>query len=359
MIGFLCYFSISLNCSDCTTLTNNTNLYNNPSGISIFDFEDCIFHRIESYLNMGGVMYLSSGTSASFKLCSFLNCSTFEHGGALYIYLNNGNITFDKVCAYKCHCRKVDKRGQFSYNTAKYYDISLFTMSSCGHVLGYGTHSFSNAGGDQMIKFYNSSNNLGFKFSGIHIESSKNVNLTYCNFYNNHVSAHVIIHFYNGGNFPREFSYSNIINNSRITISERDGIIHSYNCPILILKCMFSKNIGNLFTTTSSQITVNECNIDHNSTNIEDGDITLQTNNIYQIPSTYSISVFQTGSCYDFLIDDSNKNNPEILPNQFPWIILILITLFLIIIGFLIFWYFIYIKNENSSDKNLENKVEE
>ena len=354
-LAFVC-LTTSMACIDCTKLDNMTGGIMTNVSLNSYEFEDCVFHRMESYKYNGGAIVLNSGKFLSLKSCSFLNCSTFEVGGAIWVYFSSSDsqIVMDKVCAYKCHSRNVDKRGQFAYNYANNHSISYLTMSSCGHVLGYGTHSFANINGVQKHEYFNSSNNLGFKFSGIHIESSKNVNLSFSNFYNNHVSRHVILHFYQGGDYSRMITNTNVINNSRIE-DERDGIIHSYYCSLNFSSCMFSKNVGNLFTTSSSNIVyVSNSVIDHESIKLTDGSITLDNSNQNSVPSTYSHSAYQTGSCYDFTI---NPPTTEIKTNDFPVAVVVIGSIALICAGGAAYWFLVFKKDDESSETS-EKKPE-
>lgn len=110
----------------------------------------CMFINCKSF-NSGGALFLSSNTNLTLKLdlCDFLNCSALQgSGGAIYTsFLTNSTISLESVCFFSCSC------------TTTGYAISSYQTGQ-GHVSAdfHGATFFKNCGigrsGNSIVELF-------------------------------------------------------------------------------------------------------------------------------------------------------------------------------------------------------------
>ena len=284
--------------------------------------------------------------------CSFYNCQSDIHGGAIFLDLTSGHFVLEKVCAYKC-CTNSNREGQFIYNRFNTYSsntsLTLVSMISCGTTTGKHTCCFYKTG----LSFLNcnSSSNIAFVDSGFLLDTFNYISVFYSSFFGNYANSSRCIHLMHPmvGGTHNKIQYSNFLlcnggTNGVITILANTLQL------IYIHYCNFNQNSDYLFymyyststipSHTNNLLIIEFSYIQHNSVSQT---FTLNTNGGYyygiQITSlstnisTYAISQYNGDNCNPYktftvppatICSISNANN--VLP-LFTSIISMIFTL--------------------------------
>ena len=255
-------------CKDNSNINTSTNFYNNFIG-ELYLF-GCYFFRINSYNNKGGCIFNElSDCSLNLNECSFYNCSSTSYGGAIYFFSLCSNL--NKICFFHCFAITSGFHSYFIRTNSNQNNSLIFvTISKCSPFYNNGYTSCYLRSGNQLLKNFNSSNNLCFESSSFENYGPDSFNGIHCTFYNN-TATQICIYFQTGSN-ERIINYSNFIKNQSPNLKLFLLIGTSYNLNNFI----FYENLGLI-----AGISISNSFIDHNNL----GSFESINNSFFKIPS--------------------------------------------------------------------------
>jgi len=267
--GFIDFFGSSVSSNSCVTQRAV-----NPSTGSYFCL-DCSFSSMR-ISGSGSVFYFSTTSSVKLlvELSSFLNCSSTDHGGAIFFNCINGGFVSHKVCAGLCYTNNPSNiaRGQLFFSTVNTTMINGVFMNSvvkCSEsVRNLQWYSIALFEGNIRFKNTNSSQNsvehVGMFGSNYAVSLQSEFNTF------EHIYSPSGAHLANLADI-QEFivEASNFINNTNE--SGIRGIIDAFsNGRIFLQRCVFARNLGLLFCSTNKySLTAKNCYIFHQNAVLE------------------------------------------------------------------------------------------
>jgi len=238
----------------------------------------CTFSRTLAYSGQGGCIYVSSiSINNDISDCLFVNCSSYSHGGA--IFLESGGILIQRVCSTLCNTDS--GYGQFGYlsvkdsnrnNVLNFTSVSYSANKYWATPRYYPTYHLS---GIQKVQNTNSSYNSNYHHSGIGIDNPNTYYSSFCTFFSNHAIQYDCIIFI-AGTGSRIVENTNVVNNTQDTTNR--GTIRIYNNAIIsMIKSIFAHNNHFLFHAPDGSLTIIDCIVCHLSGSI--GNVIIGSNN--------------------------------------------------------------------------------
>jgi len=223
---------------------------NFPSNFYVYE---STFYRISL-----SSIYMQATTTQNLAIdmCSFNNCSSTTHGGAIFFDCSSGgSISLKAVCGYKC-IAAAGQQGQFIYCTTATNKANLHLLTS----IAYSNAPLGNNNlyaliinqGNCTIQNVNVSNNQHKQYSGIHCSPTL-FNTSYVTIFNNTVSAGYVYYITSSYAIVR---FTNFVMNNH---SSNGYIILGYHQ--LFDSCIFHDNYPCIFQ--GNNITLLECSVDH------------------------------------------------------------------------------------------------
>lgn len=218
---------------------------------------DCLFKRLSSYSDYGGVICLRDKSNLTLSDSSFYNCRSSNHGGAVYFYAMNALV--ERCCGN--NCRGNDGHFIYLYSIANAHLLKMVHVSvlkSNNETTGQSALYFLQ--GNQRCYGSNSSKNLANVASGIIFFSPYSLDCSYCTFSDNNAKAYMTLYVY--GNSMNNLSYCCFTNNSTPSL----GIVYINYAYLVIKDSVFINNIGVLFHVAAHSITLSNVYYGHQGT---------------------------------------------------------------------------------------------
>ena len=285
----------------------NPSLFSNQN-IRQINYNSNIFLTFSIFINLstfnsGGAIYLehSNNNILMIESCLFKFCSSFSKGGAISFICTNSDIVTNKLCGYSCFTGNSGNHlgGQFIYViTSKRNEHFNSMITECSSFQDDNWQTISLQGGNIKFDNQNCSNNKVYAYSGPLFYSANSAISKYLTVYGcsstSHTQIGVVL-------CPSNIQYINIINNH----SPNYGIFHYNSNNHYIENSFMYNNSGCIFDIYSATLTVsnsiiNNYSISRGSVNT----INVTTNQIY------SIEIFHFNNCY-------NKDKTKSLKQRF------------------------------------------
>ena len=238
-------------------------------------------------------MSIEGSLSLNINLCTFINCSCSNNGGAIYFYCSS-NFFIKNSCGNNCYSSTNHVWAQFGYfRTGDNINYNLIfeqlSISKCpNHGIGYGSlYLYS---GNQSINSLNCSKNYILHTSGFISNYCNRLNCQFSTFFNNTATLAICLDYRFGSN-DRISKYLNIILNNS---PSHWGVIYSEYSIISLLNCIFQQNQNILFSNDQGTIKIENCLINHISNSLSNGILQL-------INSTNSNIFYQTLNLQHFI----------------------------------------------------------
>jgi len=260
------------------------------------NISDCVFIRMEEYLDKGGVIYAQSSSVKVFISNSmFYNCMSSRNGGAI-CFDTCDQFALKTTCI--SNCKTGDSySGHFAYlRVYNENSLEFCSITSCStDTLGmYPVFLYL---GDQKILHLNFSLNNARMGSSFRSYNPNTFLSNYCTFSNNNASESICISFYNSyGSFlvSVPIQYSNIVNNNSPSL----GLILSYDVSVTFKYCIFDQNHDVLFYSQIKSISLMDCYVSHLGILTSFEPISSSINNSFTKIQTNHIQYFQSYFCY-------------------------------------------------------------
>jgi len=284
---------------------NITNIQGNKPYSKEYFIDGVLFENF----NMQTALIFSSFNRPVFLVIersAFSYCQTgADDGGALYYHSNDGGMALQSVCAF--HCYTEAGKGQFCWAKVGFDEkisMNIVAIQECAPATVFGTRyspiSFTN--GNISLKNFNSSKNQVFQYSCLSVENMRSFNITFCSFIWNTATNYYGIYLYDSDYTAVNMSYGNFISNREIGLGY--GLLYAYKILLYISYSYFKDNDYILFYGGLSNLTLNDCYIQHYSlANIFYAQMTLIkiTNNYNTTTSKFTETIpvehFSTHQC--------------------------------------------------------------